>query len=246
MLRAVLPNGFSPDAISQVTILAVTNTAVDEWNDIISALNDNVEVITNSKDWFSEVDDPNNNLRNMLNEAGLNQFDKAGIPPHELKLKVGDICFIVRNLNVDEGIANSSRCQIITITERLLTVKLLNGNNEIVALPKIRFSFRVNRGQSFEMVREQFPVRRAYAITFNKSQGQTLEKVILDLRSNLFAHGYLYVGLSRVFDCNNMYLYARKEDLYYSNHQHEAHINHGCIINNIVFKDILDFLDSVY
>ena len=182
----------------------------------------------------------------MLNVAGLNQFDKAGIPPHKLQLKVGDICFIVRNLNVDEGIANSSRCQIITITARILTVKLLNGNNEIICLPKIRFNFKVNRGHSFEMVREQFPVRRAYAITFNKSQGQTLEKVILDLRSLLFAHGYLYVGLSRVFDYNNMFLYTRKENLFYSNFNHEAYINHGCIINNIVYKDILDFLESVY
>lgn len=182
----------------------------------------------------------------MLNEAGLNHFDKVGVPPHELKIKVGDICFITRNLNVDDGIANSSRCQIIAMTERIITAKLLSGNQDIVKLPKIRFVFKVNNGHSFEMIREQFPVRRAYAITFNKSQGQTLEKVVLDLRCQLFAHGYLYVGLSRVFDSQNMYIYTSKDNLFYSNNANDANFNHGCIINNIVYKDILDILIKYY
>lgn len=67
LMWAVLPNGFSIDAISKVTILAVSNEAVDEWNDIIAGLNmANEEIVTYSKDWFSEVSI--DNMKNYLYE----------------------------------------------------------------------------------------------------------------------------------------------------------------------------------
>lgn len=48
------------------------------------------------------------------------------------------------------------------------------------------------------MCRTQFPLRLAYSITINKSQGQEYGKVLLDLRNQPFTHGHLYVALSRV------------------------------------------------
>jgi len=56
--------------------------------------------------------------------------------------------------------------------------------------------------------RLQFPLRLAYAMTFNKSQGQTLEKVLIDGTAQhlpgrgsingAFMHGHCNVALSRV------------------------------------------------
>jgi hypothetical protein len=48
----------------------------------------------------------------------------------------------------------------------------------------------------FVLRRQQFPITLAFALTINKSQGQSV-KWGLDLRIPCFAHGQLYVALSR-------------------------------------------------
>lgn len=53
---------------------------------------------------------------------------------------------------------------------------------------------------------KQFPLKLAYAFTIHKAQGQTYEKVILDLNSHIFAPGQLYVALSRAKSLQGLFL----------------------------------------
>ena len=64
------------------------------------------------------------------------------------------------------------------------------------------------------MTRLQFPLRRAFALSVHKSQGQTLERGLIDARGGFFAHGHLYVGMSRVTRYDKIALFVNWSQLY--------------------------------
>ena len=117
-------------------------------------------------------------------------------PPHHLKLKVGAICAIQRNISIEKGLVRNARVQISALHRRFIEVRLLQSN-QTHCIPRISFDFNP-AGSDWTVQRRQFPLRLAYATTFNGCQGLTLAKTALDLRIDPFAHGQLYTALSRV------------------------------------------------
>ena len=100
------------------------------------------------------------------------------MPPHKQRLKIGIPVILLRNLNPALGLCNGTRLQVQHITQRLLTIKILNGSNEgdITHIPRIDL-IESSGDLPFHLKRRQFPIKVAFAMTINKAQGQSLSKL---------------------------------------------------------------------
>lgn len=129
----------------------------------------------------------------------LRSLNPSGLPPGELRIKVGCPLILLRNLSPARGLCNGTRMVVTRMSDRILEARIVGGdhNGEIALIPRIPLIPSNNGELAFRMRRRQFPVRLAFAMTINKSQGQSVDFVGLDLRSPVFTHGQLYVALSR-------------------------------------------------
>src|SRR5947207_2323536 len=62
----------------------------------------------------------------------------------------------------------------------------------------------MSTGLGFILRRRQLPIRLGYSMSINKAQGQSLHRVGINLNNSVFAHGQLYVALSRCTDYQNL------------------------------------------
>jgi hypothetical protein len=220
------PNGLEFADHENLAILSTLNKDVNEWNDAIQNLNTNPLMTLLSANQLADVDDQNGVLRGMLNFNTLQFWNKPGVPKHDLKLKVGDICFLMRSLYKKDKLAKNTRVKILSIAQFRITVCRLSDPNKIYTIPRIRF--KINHFLGFTLLRTQFPLELAYAMSKNKSQGQGFSKVLIDIRSEVFAHGQEYVAFSRLRDIINGAVFCTEDQLY------EGHP----LIANVVYNEL--------
>jgi hypothetical protein len=90
--------------------------------------------------------------------------------------------------------------------------------------------------KSYQLTRRQFSLRLAYIMTDNKSQSQTLSKLLLNITLPPFSHGQLYVALSRAQDYNNIRFNITEDQLMQSNISLTGIMP---TVDNIVYEDVL-------
>lgn len=189
------------DWLFERAILAAKNDDVDKLNHQILNKIPEKMIEYNSIDTVTEEEQSVNYPTEFLNS-----LQPTGMPPHVLKLKIGSILMIIRNLNPPK-LCNGTRIVVKKLTTNLIEATIISGKfkGEDVLIPRIPM---ISSDLTFEFKRLQFPVRLAFAMTINKAQGQTLEIVGLNLTNPCFSHGQLYVGCSRVGKSEGLFIYA--------------------------------------
>ncbi|MCI5208617.1 MAG: helicase, partial [Candidatus Electrothrix sp. ATG2] len=124
--------------------------------------------------------------------------------PADLRLKKGAQVMFVRNdPAAEKRYYNGKIGRISKISNTEITVLCSDDEEEIAVKPLVWENIKYTLNQENSEIEEevigkfeQYPLKTAWAITIHKSQGLTFERAIIDAQA-AFAHGQVYVGLSR-------------------------------------------------
>ena len=161
----------------------------------------------------------------------LNNKEFNGVPLHQLELKTGIPVVLLRNINPAAGLCNGTRLIVKQLHENyLVCAKMTDVDNDFLL-------HRMELGpppeeHGFTFKRRQFPISLAFAMTINKSQGQTLQYTSIFLPQPVFEHGQLYVAVSRVTSPDNLKIYME-------NAKHHGLLNGRWITKNVVREELI-------
>ena len=118
----------------------------------------------------------------------LNSLRFSGIPNHHIHLKLGTPVMLLRNLNQTEGLCNGTRMIITLLGKWSVRGDIISGSNlgKNVTIPRIIMSPNESKWP-FKLNRRQLPLAPCFAMTINKSQGQSFKRVGLYLPKQVFS-----------------------------------------------------------
>ena len=191
-----------------------------------------------------------NSQADEINEEKLNAIDSetltftaeiTGIFPENayptkevLELKVGAQVMFVKNDPSPEKLYYNGKIGKIIAYDKDEGIKVRCDDEVINVMPVKWQNFEYTLNEQTNEIEEkeigsftQIPLKTAWAITIHKSQGLTFEKVVLNAEM-AFAHGQVYVALSRCISLKGLVLNAK-------------------ISNNVLYNDntINTFVDKI-
>ncbi|KAL6196751.1 hypothetical protein ACLB2K_032365 [Fragaria x ananassa] len=198
-------------------------------NQLIIQVFPNLDCHVNDSQYMVEraIITPKNYDVDALNERIIQQFPG----PERILYSFDSVDEDTRNMYQQEFL-NSISPSGMPPHQLIIKKEILDGQfaRTRVFLPRIALKSAGSSGLPFEMTRKQFPVKLSFALTINKSQGQTLPNVGIYLPDHVFSHGQLYVALSRGVSKATTRVLVKKGSL-------EG--EEGVFTTNVVYKEIL-------
>jgi hypothetical protein len=219
----------TPTFFLERSILAPRNADVDETNaNILTLMDGDCKCFESADEILQEEGGQDKGADNQIPISNdfLRTIGGPSMAPGVLEVKEGCPLILLRNLSPRNGLCNGTRMVVKRASRRVLEVTLIGGDHdgEPAFIPRIRMNSGEASDIAFKFQRRQFPVRLAFAMSINKAQGQSLKYVGIDLRQEVFAHGQLYVALSRATSRSRLKLLL-PEGTYST--------------KNVVYKDVL-------
>ena len=205
-------------------ILTPKNIDVDKISDTILERFPGEVHLYSSADSVDSTENVNTEQPQLYSPEFLRFLMIPRLPLGKLKLKVRVPIMLLRNLNSSEGLCNGTRLICHGFQSKVIDAEIITGSH----LGKRVFIPRITRTPSdnnlpFILKRRQFPIRIAFSMTINKSQGQTLNQLGIYLSQSVFSHGQLYVSLSRVTSHQSIKILTSNQD---------------CQTKNVVYNEI--------
>lgn len=209
LLNAVRNNSVTDTHIRELNKRYAPNYIVpnDDFTITLTSTNDLASVINEER--LDRLDEEVHSYRGNVTD----EFERRSLPTDEvLHLKVGAQIMLLNN-DSEKRWVNGSIGKIVDIVPDevqdelfsydILIVELSNGK-EVEVLPYTWEMYEMRHSKTTnKLVTDvtgsftQYPLRLAWAVTIHKSQGKTFDNVVIDVGRGTFAHGQMYVGLSR-------------------------------------------------
>ena len=227
-------SNLQPNELGNRAILVTTNKKAEEINNEINTM-----LIGEGRVYLSE-DSIEGENKNLIPKDQLHATNPSGCPPHVLILKKNSVIMLLRNLDVSNGLCNGTRLVVKELYNHSILATTLGNKPRDVLICRSTIVPSDTR-LPFNLKRKQFPISLAFSLTINKAQGQSFERVGINLENAVFSHGQLYVALSRCKNPNNLFIKLK-------NNTNNGNSTNQQITTtkNVVFSDIFKLSNRFY